>query len=709
MATRITGLGSSGLDVDALVEAMMEAENKKRDKLIQKKQKTEWSRDAYRAINTSILALRTQTLNMKLTSSYKMYSTTSSDTSVLTASAGTAAKEGSYSITVDQLATTTQRKSTGTVSQEIQSSSDITNFDLRGKSFSLTYNGVTKAISWGASEVAYTDISTLQAGLQSKIDNAFGSNNVEVAASGNKIIFKPKDSTYKPDMSVTSAETNDALAQLNIASGTDYHINLDTKLEDVVLKSGALSFTAEGKLDFTINGETFQIEKSKTINDLITTVNASSTADATLSYDSTLDKFVLKRDASGEGVTLNVSDNNSTNFLSRLGLVDAGALTTGQNAVIDFTGANGITMTDLEMSSNNFTIQGINFNLLKADIGVQKTVTIAKDINTVYNNIKTFVDKYNEVLSQINTEYSEERDLDYQPLTEAERDEMSEEEIKKWEEKAKSGIIRSDTILNGLINDFRNTMSNPVTGLSGVLTTLSSIGITTGDYSEGGKLYIDETKLKAALGENLEQVTSLFTAAPANLESQALSGTIDLEGKDFNITVNGLKQNITLSGSYDLSSASGKTSFLSELQNKLNAAFGSNQVVASFSNNKLSIVSNKGYTIKLNSGTTNDALSTLGFDDGDTYDSSKKGVMAKLYDKLVIGGSKLTSKAGSSSSYYDTSVLGKELARIATSITNMNSRLADLEDRYYERFTAMEAAISRLNSQGTYITQQFSK
>jgi len=706
MATnRITGLGSSGLDIETLVKNLMKTESAQKDKLIQKKQKTEWTRTAFREINTSILALRTQAVNMKLSSSYKVFSATASDTAVLSATAGTVAQEGTYKITVDQLATSTQRKSTDTISKDLQSTADITDFDFHGKSFSLTFNGIQKTISWSDSEGVYANIDELQAGLQSKVDNVFGSNNVEVAKSGNQIILKPKDSTFKPNLLVTSGTTNDALSQLKMTSGQSYQISLDTKLQDLALKTGALTFNSD-KLDFTINGTNFQIDKTKTIRDLMNTVNASTGADVTLSYDSALDKFIMKRDSAGEGASLAVSDNNGTDFLSKIGIADAGALTEGQNAIVDFTGPNGITMTNLEMSTNNFTLQGVNFNLLKADAGVEKTVTVTKNVDAIYNNIKSFVDKYNETLSAITTKYYEERDNDYQPLTDDQRESMTEDQITTWEKKAKSGILRSDMILGGIVNDLRNTMSNPVTGLSGSLDRLSAIGITSGDYSENGKLYINEAKLKQAISENLEEVTNIFTAAPADLQSSNLSGTIDVEGKDFQITLNGQQRTISLSGSYDLSSDAGKTSFVSELQSKINTAFGSGQIVASYSNNKLTIASNKGYTMTLNSGTTNDALSTLGFNNNDTYDSSKKGIVSKLYDRLIVGGSKLTTKAGASTSYYDTSNLGLELVRIATSITKMNTKLSDLEDRYYARFTAMETALSKLNSKSSWLSQQ---
>ena len=85
---------------------------------------------------------------------------------------------------------------------------------------------------------------------------------------------------------------------------------------------------------------------------------------------------------------------------------------------------------------------------------------------------------------------------------------MTEKEIELWEEKAKSGLLQRDPILQNIVYSMRRALVEPVKGVS---INLSSIGITTGSYTEGGKLHIDETKLKNALRERGDEIMRLFT------------------------------------------------------------------------------------------------------------------------------------------------------------------------------------------------------
>jgi flagellar hook-associated protein 2 len=102
---------------------------------------------------------------------------------------------------------------------------------------------------------------------------------------------------------------------------------------------------------------------------------------------------------------------------------------------------------------------------------------------------------------------------DYPPLTDEQKDAMSEKDIEKWEEMARSGLLRNDPLLQSVVFKMRTTMSATVPGLTGGqgYDRLAEIGITTGSYYEKGKLYIDETKLKDALQKDPEGVMQLFT------------------------------------------------------------------------------------------------------------------------------------------------------------------------------------------------------
>ncbi|WP_213997232.1 flagellar filament capping protein FliD, partial [Tepidanaerobacter syntrophicus] len=130
---------------------------------------------------------------------------------------------------------------------------------------------------------------------------------------------------------------------------------------------------------------------------------------------------------------------------------------------------------------------------------------------------------YNETIDLINGKLSEQRYKDYTPLTQEQRSAMSEDEIKLWEEKAKSGLLRSDSILNNIVNNLRSAVSTPVAGLPKGLNSLSSIGITTSNWKEKGKLYVDEDKLRAAITQDPDSITKLFNSSGDNYSSQGVA------------------------------------------------------------------------------------------------------------------------------------------------------------------------------------------
>lgn len=165
-------------------------------------------------------------------------------------------------------------------------------------------------------------------------------------------------------------------------------------------------------------------------------------------------------------------------------------------------------------ASNSFTIDGITYNLRESTAQSIK-INVTSDTKSAMENIKTFIADYNELLNLINSELGESRNKDYAPLTDDERADMSETQIEKWEEKAKSGMLRNDTNLRGIASAMRSLMYTPVADLNDnsldLKTTMASIGISTENYLSKGKLIIDEKKLADALENNPEGVISLFT------------------------------------------------------------------------------------------------------------------------------------------------------------------------------------------------------
>ena len=157
-------------------------------------------------------------------------------------------------------------------------------------------------------------------------------------------------------------------------------------------------------------------------------------------------------------------------------------------------------------STNTFTINGVAFSL-KRDYEGSTAVSVITDPEKAVELIKGFINKYNEILDKINSKLMEKREYNYLPLTDTQKEEMTDEQIKQWEERAKpppGGGQHTEIHCDW----FKECGPETVEG-SGL--TLSSIGIRSSAWTDRGKLYIDEEKLRKALSENPEEVFSLFT------------------------------------------------------------------------------------------------------------------------------------------------------------------------------------------------------
>ena len=81
------------------------------------------------------------------------------------------------------------------------------------------------------------------------------------------------------------------------------------------------------------------------------------------------------------------------------------------------------------------------------------------DEDKIVETIKKMVEEYNEIIELVGKETGTKPNRDYEPLTSAQKAEMSESEIKAWEEKAKEGLLFNDNDLKGLSNSLRFVVS----------------------------------------------------------------------------------------------------------------------------------------------------------------------------------------------------------------------------------------------------------
>ena len=138
------------------------------------------------------------------------------------------------------------------------------------------------------------------------------------------------------------------------------------------------------------------------------------------------------------------------------------------------------------------------------------TVTVNQDTDKLVENVKKFVEDYNKMLDELNDKYYEEKYSDYGVLTQTQEKGMTKEQIDKWNEKAKSGLLNHDQNIGKIISEMREAIYTPVDGATGKYNTMMSIGITS--TTDRGHLALDEEKLKKALAAEPDCVRQIFNS-----------------------------------------------------------------------------------------------------------------------------------------------------------------------------------------------------
>lgn len=303
-----------------------------------------------------------------------------------------------------------------------------------------------------------------------------------------------------------------------------------------------------GEFSLVINGKTVTMDAdTQSIDDFVSKINTA--IPGTASYSA--GKFTLTGNLDFTG-----SDPVAIEFLTNKLKINSSIARKGNDAEITL---DGIAM---KQNSNVFTVSGVTYTLNGlTDTGKAASVVITSDIDKTVENVKKFVESYNTMLKKINDELNEAKYKDYLPLTDEAKKSLSADQVKVYEEKAKSGILRRDPILSDLVTKMRNNFNDAVIGIAGSKTTATALGIDTGlgTYKEGGKLYLDETKLKNALNEDPDVVYKVFGTDGALLtgNQKGVAGRLydSLKGSMDRISREG---GVTASADYDTKSNLGK-------------------------------------------------------------------------------------------------------------------------------------------------------
>ncbi len=507
--SRINGL-ASGLDTENIIKDLIKVERTKVDRVKQQKQLMTWQQQGYREISSLLVGFQSNFFDA-LKPESNLRSATAFNTFVASATrAGAATGKVTVSATAEtsisslsiseitQLAKGEEWRTQGRV-KSISGTEDIAaklvdiNAAIAGgeDQFYLTVDGVKKAITLSG---GYGNAEDMRSDMQSKINAIFGANASSVTLdAGNQITVNMVGRQAK-------IETLDAnlLGHMGIASESQNFIDLSKTIGDVF-------GITDDDIQLSINGvSNFGIKKTDTVSAMMSKINTSS-AGVKVAYDAVSGQFSMTNNKTGfvNEIAIGAADDSAA-FLANFGLSEATKVR-GQDARLT---VNGVAMTSM---TNEVKISGVtvtlNETLAIADGPIN--VAITNDTQKVVDRIKSFVEKYNEIIGKITEKLREKREYSYKPLTDEQKEGMEKEEIEKWEATTKKGLLRSDALLQRVVGELRRTFVDQVEGMG---ITANQIGIEmSSNYKDGGKITLNESKLKDALANKATDVVNFFT------------------------------------------------------------------------------------------------------------------------------------------------------------------------------------------------------
>lgn len=194
-------------------------------------------------------------------------------------------------------------------------------------------------------------------------------------------------------------------------------------------------------------------------------------------YDSATNRIFIG--ASATGVENDFTIEGADAVLNGLGLSTAGGAVKqkGSSAEIEL---NDVKFTS---SSNTFEINGLTITCNAVTGDSPLTLTTQEDTSGVYDMVKKFIKEYSELINEMDKLYNADRAKGYEPLTDEEKDAMSESEVEKWETKIKDSLLKGDSTLSTVSSAMKQIMSSGFE-IGGKTMYLSDFGIETMGYFE---------------------------------------------------------------------------------------------------------------------------------------------------------------------------------------------------------------------------------
>lgn len=644
MAMRMSGL-ISGMDTESIIQQLVSARQTKVDNTKKAQTKLEWKQDTWKSLNTKLKNLQSKYVsNLRFSTSYMKKTTKASNSSAVSVITGENAVNGVQQLAVKQLAKTAYLTgdkveagadgknwdalskisdvvgdgfSEGNISftaggktvdinvtgdttisdflSQIKASGLNANFDAgqqrffisakqsgTDNNFSMTANneaganilsklGLQVSLKDDASSLAryqeyagyYVagDRDATLANMQSMIDKDIAAKTDEYLSRYKSLLTskksaedkiaeiqeKYKDKTlessdvYQKQLDEKNARIKELTRQIYVLPLGDESAKLEeekTKLQSEVDELSKLKKDADTLETQQKNLESYN-KQIQDIQDKYIDVTATTDDEGNVTY-SAVTKDSVKKEIedsyySKAAYAAKVMDDYNNGKLAKAGATKI----EGRDAKILLNGA------EFSSANNSFTINGLTFTVqAETRDGEEVTVTTQDDTDGIYNMIKNFLKEYNSIINEIDKLYNAESAKGYEPLTDDEKDSMSDAEIEKYENKIKSALLKSDETLSNIRSGFISVMSTGAE-VNGKTMYLSNFGINTLSYfvaadNEKNMYHIDgdpddgdtsgnADKLKSMISSDPDTVVSFFTQLSRNLYSKMsdLSSAVD--------------------------------------------------------------------------------------------------------------------------------------------------------------------------------------
>ena len=391
--------------------------------------------------------------------------------------------------------------------------------------------------------------------------------------------------------------------------------------------------------------KTVSVTGNTTIKDLVSALNGA--GDTKASFNATNKRIFMTSNKTGEQNAFSLD--GDADILKTVGLSKEGgaSIVDAQDSEIELNGAK------FTSANNTYTVNGLTIDCLAETGNSEISITTSVDTQSMYDQVKSFLSQYNSLMKEMYSLYNADSAKGYEPLTDSEKDQMTDTEVEKWEEKIKAALLRRDDTLDGIMSTMKNAMS-------------TSYYI----YNGNAVTYDSDKQYYKCNGNAIKNSDGSYVTSASQLKLWA--------------SANGAKK-------YSLSSFGIKTEAYATM-------------TANSSQDAYHIDGDADDSVSKNNS---DVLLNMLSSDPDTVSSFMKQLTSGLYSAIDT---KMKSVKGLSSSYtiYNDIEMAREYSDYTDTISKWEDKLTDLEDSYYKKFAAMESALASLQSQSSSLSSLLS-